>query len=195
VANRERASVFSPTGRHRVDATAAEEGPRPSTAGAAQPGVPDSPPWGPASPPAPARREASVYDPLRPSPGQGPFGQRLGWSTPAPEATPEPAAALQAEPDQVRRSATRGSHRGLPRRVRQASLAPQLRDRAEPAPGAARSADDLAGRSPEEVGSMMSSLQDGWQRGRMDHLDDLDYPDDWPGGTAGAPGGNDGEAT
>ncbi len=41
---------------------------------------------------------------------------------------------------------------------------------------------------------MMSSLQDGWQRGRVD---DVDYPDDelagWPGGTPGDPDGNDGE--
>jgi hypothetical protein len=47
--------------------------------------------------------------------------------------------------------------------------------------------------------TMMSSLQDGWQRGRVDHLDQqneldpLDYPDDWPGGTPGAASGNDGE--
>ncbi|MEU2793729.1 nitrate- and nitrite sensing domain-containing protein [Streptomyces sp. NPDC007100] len=62
---------------------------------------------------------------------------------------------------------------GLPRRVRQASLAPQLR--AEPAaqdesgtgPGGA--ADD---RDAEDVRARMTSLQRGWQRGRRDNGED-----------------------
>jgi signal transduction histidine kinase len=61
-----------------------------------------------------------------------------------------------------------GTHRGLPRRVRQASLNPHLRqppagpDREGPA---ARPA-PAASRSPEEARMLVSSLQRGWQRGR-----------------------------
>ncbi|MEV7089269.1 nitrate- and nitrite sensing domain-containing protein [Streptomyces sp. NPDC093085] len=58
---------------------------------------------------------------------------------------------------------------GLPRRVRQASLAPQLRDVAQdkntgPAPGQGRPADQE--RDADQVRSRMASLQNGWQRGR-----------------------------
>jgi signal transduction histidine kinase len=59
---------------------------------------------------------------------------------------------------------------GLPRRVRQASLAPQLREEHS---GAARSAgtprperDAADERDADEVRSKMASLQRGWQRGR-----------------------------
>jgi len=54
---------------------------------------------------------------------------------------------------------------GLPRRTRQASLAPQLRETAaEPAPGSA--GDDFWTRSPEDTRSTMSAIQQGWERGR-----------------------------
>lgn len=62
---------------------------------------------------------------------------------------------------------------GLPRRVRQASLAPQLK--AEPAAqdesgtGPAGAADD---RDAEDVRARMTSLQRGWQRGRRDNGED-----------------------
>jgi hypothetical protein len=63
-----------------------------------------------------------------------------------------------------------GTVSGLPRRVRQANLAPQLkRDSNDGAPGPAGSgnpSDDLANRDAEEVRSRMASLQRGWQRGR-----------------------------
>ncbi|MFJ6354714.1 nitrate- and nitrite sensing domain-containing protein [Streptomyces sp. NPDC092046] len=60
---------------------------------------------------------------------------------------------------------------GLPRRVRQASLAPQLREgggRAEDQPTATASAAeaDSFERDAEEVRSRMASMQRGWQRGR-----------------------------
>jgi signal transduction histidine kinase len=54
---------------------------------------------------------------------------------------------------------------GLPRRVRQASLAPQLREpAAEPVP--ASGGEDLWTRSPEETRSTMTAIQQGWERGR-----------------------------
>jgi signal transduction histidine kinase len=59
----------------------------------------------------------------------------------------------------------------LPRRVRQASLAPQLREtgyaampRADATAGTA--ADELSERSPDEARSTITAIQRGWQRGR-----------------------------
>ncbi|MEU5144080.1 nitrate- and nitrite sensing domain-containing protein [Streptomyces sp. NPDC021139] len=65
----------------------------------------------------------------------------------------------------------------LPRRVRQASLAPQLRQSPEPA---AEDRSDPADRDADEVRSRMASLQRGWQRGRKENA----AGDDAPGGTA-----------
>ncbi|WP_030191620.1 nitrate- and nitrite sensing domain-containing protein [Streptomyces violaceorubidus] len=65
----------------------------------------------------------------------------------------------------------------LPRRVRQASLAPQLRQSPEPA---AEDRSDPADRDADEVRSRMASLQRGWQRGRRENA----AGDDPSGGTA-----------
>jgi signal transduction histidine kinase len=59
-----------------------------------------------------------------------------------------------------------GTHLGLPRRVRQASLAPQLRDAPDSDTPAEPAAED--GRSPADSRDFMTSLQQGWQRGRTD---------------------------
>ncbi|MGZ2355546.1 nitrate- and nitrite sensing domain-containing protein [Streptomyces sp. 372A] len=88
----------------------------------------------------------------------------VGPSVPAPR-MPEPA------PDTVG---------GLPRRVRQASLAPQLREGpgTRPAgPGPVESAEDIE-RDAEEVRSRMASLQRGWQRGRQENAEDPTGPVD-----------------
>jgi signal transduction histidine kinase len=169
VTNRERASVFSPTGRHQVDA--AEPEVRAQLVARLRMGTPEL--EAPAGPPAlqqTAGRQAPWRDPLRPAPGQEPPQQRFAWNR---AEGPQGADAERPGPGQAAQPEG-GTHRGLPRRVRQASLAPQLRDRAEPAPPAAEPADEGAGRSPEEMRTMMSALQDGWQRGRSDHLDELD---------------------
>lgn len=83
-----------------------------------------------------------------------------------------------------------GTVSGLPRRVRQASLAPQLkRDSDESAPGrgsgGSQSDDDLANRDADEVRSRMASLQRGWQRGRRHNADapDDEATDSAPGTT------------
>ncbi|MER5885372.1 nitrate- and nitrite sensing domain-containing protein [Streptomyces sp. NPDC001941] len=66
---------------------------------------------------------------------------------------------------------------GLPRRVRQASLAPQLRQaaaeeaRAAVRPGPDRADQDLE-RDADEVRDRMASLQRGWQRGRRQNAAD-----------------------
>jgi hypothetical protein len=79
---------------------------------------------------------------------------------------------------------------GLPRRVKQASLAPQLRDnppRRRPSAGpAAAGADGADGPTPDELRKTMTALQRGLQAGRWE-------PDSGPGEPAAepAPGGPD----
>jgi len=87
-------------------------------------------------------------------------------------------------------TATEETHLGLPRRVRQANLAPQLRSQlgAESAAPPREEAEPAA-RSPEQIASMMSTLQAGWLRGR---LDELDYPDAGLDILGGRPGGASG---
>ncbi|RPK33239.1 Nitrate and nitrite sensing [Streptomyces sp. ADI92-24] len=79
---------------------------------------------------------------------------------------------------------------GLPRRIRQASLAPQLREgsvgrTAEPDP--VEGVEDIE-RDADEVRSRMASLQRGWQRGRLQNAEDVTGPGDTAQGTT--PGGD-----
>jgi signal transduction histidine kinase len=87
-------------------------------------------------------------------------------------------------------AAAEETYLGLPRRIRHASLAPELSGQ----PGAEsaarpREAAEPAARSPEQTGSRMLALQDGWQRGRSDKLD---YPDIGLDILGGRPGGASG---
>jgi anti-sigma regulatory factor (Ser/Thr protein kinase) len=84
-------------------------------------------------------------------------------------------------------AATQGAESGaspLPRRVRQANLAPQLKDgperRAERDKARTPKGPDFADRDADEVRSRMASLQRGWQRGR----DENAAGDGAQGGTA-----------
>ncbi|WP_344607297.1 nitrate- and nitrite sensing domain-containing protein [Streptomyces glaucus] len=108
---------------------------------------------------APAGRDTSGHEPGSASP---PAARRGGGEPPAgPDGPARPAGPdpRDAEPD--------GSGtRSLPRRVRQASLAPQLRQ------GPRRRTEERAGpaeRDADEVRSRMASLQRGWQRGRAEN--------------------------
>jgi signal transduction histidine kinase len=88
--------------------------------------------------------------------------------------------------------------KGLPRRVKQASIAPQLRDnpprrRTSPAPSPA----PASGPTPTEIRQTMSALQRGWQEGRSQRI-----ATSAPGGSPfgpfgpsgqGPPGGADGD--
>jgi hypothetical protein len=66
----------------------------------------------------------------------------------------------------------------MPIRVPQASLAPELQSRSDTGSQAAvRDGFDVDERSPEATRNMMIKMQQGWQRGRVDDLDD---PDDDP---------------
>ncbi|MFC9249053.1 nitrate- and nitrite sensing domain-containing protein [Streptomyces sp. NPDC057136] len=102
-----------------------------------------------------------------------------------PGTTDRPAApAPAAEP-------VRETVGGLPRRVRQASLAHQLREESAhrtPGHAPADAADDLE-RDAEEVRNRMASLQRGWQRGRRENAEDVaDRGETAPGTTPGGDG-------
>jgi hypothetical protein len=66
---------------------------------------------------------------------------------------------------------------GLPRRVKQASLAPELRaNPPQRLASAAASPGPASGPTPAEIRQTMSALQRGWQEGRMDTEPAADEP-------------------
>jgi hypothetical protein len=66
-----------------------------------------------------------------------------------------------------------GSHLGMPVRVPQASLAPQLRkQQAAEQRAEAREAPRADDRAPETTRNMMMMMQQGWQRGRTEDVQD-----------------------
>ncbi|AZM87883.1 nitrate- and nitrite sensing domain-containing protein [Streptomyces sp. W1SF4] len=104
--------------------------------------------------PRPAPLPAPVA-PLRP---RGPGGTVLRTAPSAvPAAVPEPTAPAASVTE-------------LPRRVRQASLVPQLREApaADRAPDGARPAADHPERSPEQARDRMAAYRAGWARGSRD---------------------------
>ncbi|MBG0820164.1 nitrate- and nitrite sensing domain-containing protein [Planomonospora sp. ID91781] len=85
---------------------------------------------------------------------------------PAGEAVRVPAARAHPVMD-ARRTPQRRSG-GLPRRVRQANLTPQLRQETEAVPEAETRVAEVEERSPEEARALLNSLQAGWRRGRSE---------------------------
>ncbi|MFG2499228.1 nitrate- and nitrite sensing domain-containing protein [Streptomyces sp. NPDC048441] len=100
-----------------------------------------------------------------------------------PQPRPEPRTGTGTSPDADRVSTTAPG--GLPRRVRQANLAPQLKDGPEhrterdSAPATTRPEE----RDADEVRSRMASLQRGWQRGREENAAGEDASDGTAPGT------------
>ncbi|MFJ6796027.1 nitrate- and nitrite sensing domain-containing protein [Streptomyces sp. NPDC091268] len=78
-------------------------------------------------------------------------------AVPRPQPKPRPAPGTE-EPS---------AGGGLPRRVRQANLAPQLKN--APAPAAEAAAAPVADRDADDVRTRMSALQRGWTAGRNQH--------------------------
>ncbi|GAA0734005.1 sensor histidine kinase [Dactylosporangium roseum] len=96
---------------------------------------------------------------------------------PPPQLTIEPQAVETLEvppPPPPRPEEPELTDDGLPRRRRQANLAPQLRERSDDEhtvdgiPAARFATTGVGGRSPEQTRAMMSSLQAGFTRGRRD---------------------------
>ncbi|MFD4035233.1 nitrate- and nitrite sensing domain-containing protein [Streptomyces sp. NPDC058637] len=115
----------------------------------------------------------------------GPRGDDFPASSAAGAPTPFPSQRRSTS-----RPSTPDTVGGLPRRVRQASLAPQLReDSAGRTPGhvPADTDDDLE-RDADEVRNRMASLQRGWQRGRRQNAEDVTGPGETAPGTT--PGGD-----
>ncbi|WP_447036185.1 nitrate- and nitrite sensing domain-containing protein [Streptomyces sp. DSM 118878] len=102
-----------------------------------------------------------------------------GRGTPA-ETRPRSAPAPVADADQDR-SAPMTAPGGLPRRVRQANLAPQLKDGPDRRSDRAETRPEE--RDAEEVRSRMASLQRGWQRGRDENAVGEDATDGTAPGT------------
>jgi signal transduction histidine kinase len=104
----------------------------------------------------------------RPEPATNGF-HRLNGHYPTTDSGADPAATRSAA--QFGASKSEAANGSLPRRVRQASLAPQLK--ADPS-NRAESADYVppqasATVSPERARATMSAFQDGWTRGRSVH--------------------------
>jgi hypothetical protein len=85
--------------------------------------------------------------------------------TPEPDVStiPERVKPRHARREVIEAPASAGPD-GLPRRVRQSSLAPQLRD----TPPENTVSDNASTRSPEQLRAMMSAFQSGMNRGRQD---------------------------
>ncbi|WP_394435648.1 nitrate- and nitrite sensing domain-containing protein [Streptomyces sp. SGAir0957] len=109
--------------------------------------------------------------------------------TPAPPADLPRRRARAAEPaapaETAAPDATLG---GLPKRVRQANLAPQLKDGPDLRGNRAKARDETVSASPadrdaDEVRSRMASLQRGWRRGREENAESAQGADGTAQGT------------
>ena len=174
------------TGRHRLPAVAQGHGTDARTAEwPAVPGTGALAPWERGTPALPAALPAA------PAPAPWDRGATAPWLRafqpgafqpgafqPEPSRPDEPGGASPREPGQPG-PASHGSHLGMPIRVPQANLAPQLRaSRDAAAAPAGRDAPDAGARSPEATRNMLNLMQRGWQHGRVD---DLDNPEGAPG--------------
>ncbi|MFD3540431.1 nitrate- and nitrite sensing domain-containing protein [Streptomyces sp. NPDC058662] len=100
---------------------------------------------------------------LRP---RGPAGAPIRTQPASTGASPVSSAAAPPLLASAPPAAPAASVTELPRRTRQASLVPQLREAPAPeAPAADRSAEDPPGRSPEQARDRMAAYRAGWARG------------------------------
>jgi hypothetical protein len=146
------------------------------------------PPWEIAAAPWPSAPEPGTSQPRMSQPGMSQPGMsKPGMSQPGmsrpggPARLEQPGGAIPAiPPGAAADSTSSGSHLGMPIRVPQASLAPQPRARgAGSQPPRAPAEDTTPGpRSPEATRNMLTLMQQGWRRGRVDDLDD---PEGAPG--------------
>ncbi|MFE6709497.1 nitrate- and nitrite sensing domain-containing protein [Streptomyces sp. NPDC057695] len=160
----------------------APRGTTPRPAGGARPGTPPAeasgsrppvPPHAPASPrPQPVPRPTVVPAPVPPAEqGPPPAGvtelRRRGPSVPPPTPERQPGTRAGGTGPAGPRHAGHGddAEGELPRRVRQASLVPQLREAAAPPPLSPPADPGPPTRTPEVVRDRMAAYRDGWRRG------------------------------
>ncbi|MEV0000544.1 nitrate- and nitrite sensing domain-containing protein [Streptomyces sp. NPDC050848] len=116
--------------------------------------------------PTSAAQDSETQDTVTPSSGNStPTGTRTGPGTPG-----MPPTLVPVPPDGP------APFGGLPRRVRQASLAPQLRENDERTDSTASTGSTAPAatdfeRDAEEVRDRMASMQRGWQRGRRQNAE------------------------
>ena len=174
-----------PAGPARPAATTASTGP----AGPVTPMTPMTP-MTPVASPRPGRASGP---PWKISPETGPLPAVPGAAGPGGPNGPAGSSPSEAGPN--------GDDKGLPRRVKQANLAPQLRDDPPPrrttlassgasggVPGSPGSPGS-PGPSPAEIRQTMSALQRGWQEGRSQRIAEQatgESPGAGPGSPAGA---------
>jgi hypothetical protein len=126
----------------------------------------------------------AIQAPPPPAQDQPPqAGSPMAAAAARPVSSAEPTGPTGSSPA-VNATAVGGTYLGLPRRVRLANLAPQLRG--QPGGTAPGQAAGSPARPPEQTSSLMAALQAGWLRGR---LDDLDSPDAEPESPGGRPAG------
>ncbi len=149
---------------------------------------------GPGTPAGPATPMTPVASP-RPGQASGPPWELPGRTGPLPGPDGSASGPGAAEPD------GNSEINGLPRRVRQASLAPQLRDNPPPRRTTVASSGPAAGPmglmgpmgpSPAEVRQTISALQRGWQDGRAQRTAD---PASGPSGADPSDGGGADDST
>jgi signal transduction histidine kinase len=179
-------SAFGVTGRHRLPLAAAT---RSAAAGAPGDAGQVSPPGRGALPPgfreaahAPQPSVVLPWDAGAAKPWPQAFHRRGtgpqpsspdgagSWDSAGTSGRSEAGAGTAPQPP---RPASSGSHLGMPIRVPQGSLAPQLWGRqTTPARPATDDAPGIDERSPEATRAMMLQMQHGWRLGRVDDLDD-----------------------
>lgn len=172
-----------PLPRRKPPTLITDRGRRIDEAGRAHPTATDPEATRPASGPV---RSADRVRPAEIRQNNG-FRPRTEPAAPAAVTPSVPAPRSPAPWNTVPGSGTIG---GLPRRVRQASLAPQLREGSAgrtAGPDPVETVEDIE-RDADEVRSRMASLQRGWQRGRQQNAEDVTGPGDTAQGTT--PGGD-----
>jgi signal transduction histidine kinase len=196
------APAFGLTGRHRRLGAAAEANSVPGLGLVPRPAMPAPGPARPALPaPGPAALDPGSREEVPAAPRDRP-GSHVTAEARAPSVWFSPGRAASdtgfsdtefhdtaAGDTGSGPAAAGGSRPGLPRRARGTNLAPQLRakigaaaptasqgGRAPARPGSPGSpaAAEPPARSPEEAGSLLSALQGGWERARIQDLDDFD---------------------
>jgi signal transduction histidine kinase len=95
----------------------------------------------------------------------GPRANSTGPLAPSADPRTLPLAGMPGGPG------ASGVHLGMPIRVPQASMAPQLRGRQAARGAEAREEYGADDRAPDAVRDMMTQMQHGWKRGRADDLD------------------------
>ncbi|MFI8341138.1 nitrate- and nitrite sensing domain-containing protein [Streptomyces sp. NPDC085639] len=117
-----------------------------------------------ASVPAAAQAPDPAPDPVREEPRPAPVAS-LRPRAPGGAAGRPPAATTPSAPASASASVTE-----LPRRVRQASLVPQLREApAAKEPAGSRLPEEPPGRSPEQARDRMAAYRAGWVRGEQEN--------------------------